>query len=698
MYFRNARIEPVLQEEPTECGLACVVMVANSLGNRTTLSSLRSRYPISSRGSSALNLVEIADHIGLTGRGMRVGFNNVRSIRKPAILHWRMNHFVVLVKITRSSFHIIDPAYGFREVSPNEFKDCFTGICLEFERRESIVDDGQADDKSSIMRYLYRNDDCRKWLLRVIAASFLLESAVIAMPIIQQMAIDRLFIDQQNDLLFLICFMAIAVICYRLLVTAMRETLLRIFQAQASLTMSTFFLERILSLPVQFIERRHASDITFRLQNARNAFTSAIRLFANTGLNTFFGFISLVIMFLYSSEMAMILMLSPSIYVICRWYGTKRMRALTGLRQQHSADAHEVFAETVKSYSHVRMSGMENVQIRKYNYILRLVVNIETNILRILANLKNIRVFLNGMELVVVIYWSFYLIRDGDMTIGMFVAFFNYYRHFSDATFSLVEGISEFMIYDVDFSRFTDIVNHDVEEDLQSQKVNIIASSVNNNISASDVSFTFPGEPVPIISNLDLKIEQNEKVAILGQSGCGKSTFLKLLAGLDIADKGRITIGGMSVSDIGYRSYRDLVTLVQQDEHLFTGTVLSNITCFADKVDQDRLARCNELVGLDRLLESLPMGLKTMVWGGGRSLSGGQIQRIILARAIYQNRPVMLLDEATAHLDEESEGEILRGIFGLNKTVIVVTHRRSSVVNNFRCVELFPRHRSATLA
>ncbi|MBC6445056.1 MAG: peptidase domain-containing ABC transporter [Alphaproteobacteria bacterium GM202ARS2] len=686
MPYFHRRIRPILQEEPTECGLACVVMVANHFGHRVSLSLLRDKFPTSVRGSSALDLIDVADTLGLKGRGVKVAVANLKGLRLPIILHWRLNHFVVLQRIRSDRFQILDPAIGQREIDSDEFGRCFTGICIEFHNYNNINSELFERKQETILSTLWHDSVNRQWIIRIAIASFFLEFGLIALPLIQQITIDRLFIKEQDDLLFFICVAISLTFLYRFALTAIRQILLRGMQSEAMLHISSIFADRILRMPIRFVERRHASDIIYRLNYARLAFTAVIALFAESGFSTIFGLFSLFIMFIYSFEISVFLLLSMLVYSGYRWFNTIKMQNLTAQRQQHYSDAHEVFSETIKALSHVRMSGIERSRYYKYTHILSVAISKDIGLLRYHMGFNLADILREGIDFMIIIYFGWSLVNSDLMTVGMFVAYYNFYRHFNESFSMLIENISDYVVRNVDYTRFSEIMHAAEDSPPKKPDHKLPIGDLSNKVSLSKVSFAFPGERRDLIHRLDLRISAGEKVAILGKSGCGKSTLLRLISGIEIPHDGRVEIGGFTVNDLGHNTYRQLVSWVQQDEYLFTGSILDNIVNFEEQFDMERLSWCCEMVDLQQEIETMPMGLNTMIWGGGKTYSGGQIQRIVLARALYQQRPVLLLDEATAHLDEASEGAILDRLVKLDTTLIVVTHRSQSVINRCRCI------------
>ncbi|MBF0362041.1 MAG: peptidase domain-containing ABC transporter [Oligoflexia bacterium] len=681
----DKKLPMIFQSEVAECGFACLAMLAHYYGHKISLAEMRYKYEISLKGSNLKDLLQVADKLNLSGRALRVETHQLKDVSWPAILHWDLNHFVVLQKIKGNNVTIHDPAIGRRTLTLEEFNKHFTGIVLELAPTASFVKK-KAADKLQLKELLTHFSGIKTVILEILLLSGILQLIALISPFYMQLVLDEgVALQDRNILLFLaICFLFIMFL--EVAIETIRSLITIHIGNKLSFQMSVHLFRHLSRLPLEFFHRRHIGDI-----NTRFAALGTIREIVLSGLVTIIidggmAITTLILMFVYSPLMAIISIVAVLLYTLLRFVSYEYFRQLGEQSLINDSKVQSSFLETIRGIQSIRMGGRENDRISVWQEKLATSIStsVKSNKLGLFFHTANdtILAVLN----ILVVYIGAKLILDNNLSVGMLMAFMGYKSQFISRITGLVEQSFQFRMLDLHLSRLSDIA-------LATQEKNQIGTGGKKNIPNGaikllNVSFQYASTERMLVKNLNVDFKAGECVAIIGKSGCGKTTLLKLMAGLLEPKEGEIQVDGFNIRDIGLIDYRKNIGSVLQDDLLFSGSINENISFFDSNLDYERVKECAQIAGIANDIEEMPMGYNSLIGDLGNFLSGGQKQRILLARAMYRNPKILFLDEATSSLDERLESFVSAEIKKLGATRIIVAHRRETILSADRILRL----------
>jgi ATP-binding cassette, subfamily B, bacterial CvaB/MchF/RaxB len=689
----------VLQAEAAECGLACLAMLAGRYGHRVDLPALRQSYSVSLRGTTLHDLVRVASHMRLTTRALRAELPHLRQLRLPCILHWDHNHFVVLARISSRRAIILDPAVGRRYVSQQEVDKRFTGIVLEawptegFERRTERA-------RVRIWELLRRSDGFAAAAAQVLAMSLVLEAVSVVIPIGFQLVLDDVVVSNDRDLLTLVALGIGLVLAFRALIDLVRSW--AILAASSSLTlywkMSLF--RHLFCLPLSFFERRNAGDVASRfvsidkIQQTLN--TSSI----SPVVDGVMGFVLLGMMWLYDPWLALLAGGMTGIYALMRSLAYRLYRRANEEAVVYAAYENSHFLESLRGIASIKALAIGDQRQGVWNNYLVDRVGAELRVNKIDMMFTVASSLLFGLDRILIIFFGARAVIGGSLSVGMLVAFLAYKDQFSQRVGKCLDTVMKLGTLAVHGERIADIALAEPEQGGLPCPVAAGPTIFSNKagLSARAISFRYSDNEPRVIADFDLDVAPGECVAIAGPSGTGKTTLLKILAGLLRPTAGTVSIDDVPLQAIGLEAYRTQIGCVLQDDRLFAGSIAENIAGFSSSPNSDRIQQVAKFAAIHDEITRMPMGYQTLVGDMGSSLSGGQVQRIVMARALYRNPRVLLLDEATSHLDEENERAINAAIRRLTISRVIVAHRRSTLDMADRIVPLWPASTAAKRA
>ncbi|MGG8235176.1 peptidase domain-containing ABC transporter [Klebsiella aerogenes] len=682
----------IRQTESAECGLACLAMMASWHGLRTDLPTLRERFSISTQGMTLQRLIECAAGIRLSSRAVRLELEDLKSLFLPCILHWNMNHFVVLHKVRGSRLVIHDPDKGKVTISLRDAGKHFTGVALELMPASNFT--VRDERKKTRLRQLTgRTPGLLAAMSRIIVFALALEILTLGSPLLNQLVIDEVLVAADRSLL--------SVIIIALLLLSLTQMLLSLAHQWASITLSVNFnmqwtarvFHHLVRLPLAWFDARSNGSINARFEAVDTIQQGLTTQVLEGILDVLIAVSALCMMLLYSSEMTLIAVLAAIIYGVLRalWYPSLRQSA----EDAWDAGAREsgYFLETLNGILSLRINGVTAYREAAW---------LNLNVTRRNTQLRQSRLLmcydivhtLTGSVVATVILWKGAgEVLNGTFTVGMLVAYLSYQMRFSSSISSLTDKFFAWRMLDVYNERLADIVLTPAE-DHQQQPVQEDNTSVIPwafwgaatedacpPLSLEHIIFSHKGGNKPILRGVSMTLHHGEVVAITGKSGCGKSTLVKIILGIHIPDEGTIRTFGIPQTHPDYFQVRRRIGTVLQDDHLFRGSIADNIIFFSEDRNQERMIQCARLALIDIDIMAMPMGYQTLIGETGGGLSGGQKQRILLARALYKKPGFLLLDEATSHLDVESEIQISQTLRQLGLPVLLIAHRPETIAS-----------------
>ena len=684
----RTRLGVELQTEAAECALACLSMIANYHGYRTDLASLRRRFPVSLKGARLNGIVDVANRLGLATRPLRLELEDLDKLRCPCILHWNFNHFVVLKAVRGNSIEIHDPAAGFRRLTHDEVSPAFTGVALElwpnqdFEPR-SDRSDVRLRDLMGRVTGLFRS------LGQILLLALALEIFAIASPLFLQWVIDHVLVSFNNNLLTMLALGFLLLTVLQQSIAGLRSWVIMYFSTNLSIQWQANVFTHLLRLPLSYFEKRHLGDTVSRFRSIdviqRTLTTTFIEAIADGAVTL----ITLIVIFLYSPLLSWICVGALTIYALIRWAWFAPLRHATEQNIVHAARQESHFLETVRG---VKAIKLYRCRAERRTSWLALLVNqinagLRTQKLQIFYRLAEGLLF--GIENVVVIWLGATLVLGGQMTAGMLIAFLAYKRQFATRVAALVDKYCELRMLGLQGERLADIVMTEPEDIDETERLALSdEADAEPTIELRGLRFRYAEHEPWVLDGIDLRIEAGESVAIVGPSGCGKTTLMHLMLGILAPTEGDILIGDRDMRQAGADTVRALIGSVTQDDTLFDGTIADNISFFSERRDQSRVEECAYMAAIHDEIISMPMAYNTFVGYMGSALSGGQTQRVLLARALYRRPKILLLDEATAHLDLDRERQVNSAVRSLNVTRVIIAHRPQTVAQADRVVTI----------
>lgn len=679
----------VLQTEASECGLACLSMVAAFHGYQAELADLRRRFPISLKGARLEHLIRHATSMQLTPRPLRLDLEELNQLKMPCILHWDMNHFVVLEQV-KSGFggrciaKILDPAIGVRKMPLSEVSKHFTGVALELMPSEDFVAKDERK-KIAISELTGKVKGLRRAIVQVIALAVALEVFAIAAPLFNQFVIDEVIVGGDRDLLKVLLLGFGLLMITQTAISLARSWFLMRWSMDIGQQWASRVFGHLTRLPVPFFEKRHLGDIVSRFGSIGAIQGTLTSVFVESALDGLMALLALCMMFMYSPRLSLLVIVVVILYILLRWAFYQPLREATQERLILAAKESSHFLETLRAITPLKLFGKEAERRARWQNLKQDVLNrdVKTQKIAILFKISSTAIF--GTQGLALFYFGAQAVMDNSMTVGMLTAFISYSGTFSGRVFGLVDQAVSVRMLTLHAERLADIVAEPVEPEAPQESD---LHRFRGEITLKNVKFRYAeGEPW-ILNGVDLHIPSGQNIAFIGASGCGKTTLCKIILGLLTPNEGEILIDEIPISQLGLRNYRQLVGTVMQDDVLLAGTLEDNITFFESNRDTAQMEICARLAAIHGDIASMPMGYQTLVGDLGSALSGGQKQRVLLARALYKQPKILALDEATSHLDLDNEKQVSKMLSQMKLTKIMVAHRRETIETADRVIEL----------
>ncbi|VUD42247.1 Toxin RTX-I translocation ATP-binding protein [Thalassocella blandensis] len=673
----------VQQTEAAECGLACVAMIAGYYGNPINLFQLRQMHRVSLKGSTLKGLTQVAAKVKLDHRAVKCDIDNIHQLKLPCILHWNLDHFVVLKKVAGDRVHIHDPATGDRICHFQELSENFTGVALELSPQNDFSHEEEAP-RVKMAALLANIHGWKKPLMTVFILSILLQVFILATPLYMQITVDEVIISKDYSLLNVIALGFAAVVLLNVFATALRSLVIMLAGNQLSLQMNSSLVGHLFKLPMDYFEKRHMGDVISRfrsLEQLKNLLTTTLIESLVDGMVVIGLF---VMMYLYSVDLMLIVLGASVLYLGLRIVSYKALKNVSRENIIAAAKKDSNLMESVRAIQSIKLFTKESDRLNIFNNfnVDSANTSIKVERLRILFNWSNLALF--GLENILVIYFGADMVMTNLLTVGMLLAFVSYKTQFEQKIRNLIDKYIEFKMCSLHLERLGDITLTEQEQDLGEADDSI---KVDGELCIQNVGFSYSDEDFEVFSDINLSIAPGESVAIVGPSGCGKSTLMKIMLGLLKPVRGKVLVDGRDIRHLGLINYRNQVASVLQNDQLLSGTILENICFFCHQPDYAWAEECAKLAGIHDSIEKFPMGYRSLIGDMGSTLSGGQIQRILLARALYKRPKILFLDEATSSLDLAAEQHVNLAIRKLNITRIIIAHRPQSIMSADRIIK-----------
>lgn len=682
----------ILQSEAAECGITCLAMVCGYYGLDIDLFNFRQRYGSASQGVTLLSLSKTAENAGLKCRALSLDLNEIRQLKLPCILHWGMNHYVVLTKVRKSSFVINDPAMGKRIISMQEMSNNFTGVALELWPDHNFQQE-KAKSRLRLLDLMRNIVGLKSVLVKIFAFSVVVEAIGLLLPIGTQLVTDHVIMAHDQSLLSVICLGLVFFTLFRTFISMLRAWTSLKLNTLTNIQWKTTLFEHLTKLPLSFFEKRHLGDIQSRfssLDTIRSTFTNSIV----SGIIDSIMTIGLLIMLtLYGGWLVWVVLGFTLCYAIMRLATYRFYRRVSEEQVIKGARSSSHFMESLYGISTIKALNLRERRSQHWLNINIDACNAGIKQTRFDMMFGGINTFISSIDQVVVLWLGAIMVIDNNMTLGMFMAFNAYRGQFSQRASSLIDLVMQLRMLSLHNERLSEIVFSEPEKELATRRV--FPENAGVRLEVKNLSYQYDPFSQPIFANMNIVVEPGESVALVGPSGVGKTTLLKVMCGLLSPTTGDVLADQLDIQKIGLNNYRLGTACVLQEDRLFSGSIIDNISGFEDNADIEFIIECARRCNIHDEIMKMPMGYETMVGELGLGISGGQKQRILIARALYRKPSILFMDEATSHLDLSNESAINQAISDLSITRIIVAHRPSTIASADRIIDLSQRNITA---
>ena len=674
----------LLQNEAAECGLACLGMVSGFYGHRFDMLTLRRRFATTLKGATLEQLMDMAGRLQLASRPLRLDLHELRELRLPCVLHWNLNHFVVLQAVGRQHVVIVDPASGRRKVSLAEVSRAFSGIALEL---WPLADFEEKDEARPVPLKKLVGHLQGLWpaVVKILLLALCIEVFTLLSPLYLQWVLDQVVVSADRDLLTTLAIGFALVAILRVLTTALRGYLLMYVSSLASVQWQSNVFAHLLRLPTAYFEKRHIGDVVSRFHAVDSIQQTLSSSFFSTVLDGIMGIAVLVMMMLYSWQLSLLSFLLVFLYLLLRvlWYSPLRAATEEGII--HAAAHDSNFLETIRGIRTIKLFNSQQQRMSLWQSLLADKVNAGLRVSKLQLFYGLGSGLLSALGSILMVFLGARMILAGQFTVGALMAFMSYQGMLDSRITQLINNYFTLKMLRIQTSRLGDIVMSKAEP-VVTEIVPTIRQPMR--IRVEHLRFRYSEYEPYVLDDVSFTIHAGESVAIVGASGCGKTTLLNVLLGNLAAESGEVYLDERKCSMEDMIAARNRMGIVMQDDVLFAGSISDNIAFFATPADQEKVVMSARLAAIHDEIEAMPMGYHTLVGDMGTVFSGGQKQRILLARALYREPDVLFLDEATSHLDIARENAVNQAVRALPVTRVIIAHRMETILSTERVIVL----------
>ncbi len=680
----SRRLPMMLQTEAAECGLACLAMVASFHGHDVDLAGLRRRFSTSLKGATLAQVMAMSSSLGFGCRPLKLDMEDLTQLKTPCLLHWDLNHFVVLKSAGRHGIVIHDPARGISKLTLKQASAHFTGVALELNPSADLTPVHERQAVS--LRALTGNiRGLVPALAHILLLALALEVFTLAAPFYLQWVLDQVLVSADHDLLTLLGFGFIGIAIFSALVTASRSWAVTWLGATLNVQWASNLFSHLMRLPMDWFEKRHVGDVVSRFGSIQTIQKTLTTQFIGSLLDGLMSLVTLIVMAFYSIWLTVLVVGLFIGYGLIRWIFFNPLRRANEEQIVYGARQQSELLESIRGAMPIKLANKQDERLSRYANATVGTANRDISVQRLGIVFTLCNQVISGIGRVAIIWIAAMLALKSAFSAGMLIAFIAYADQFASRSTGLIDKWVDFRMLKLHAERVADIA-------LTAPEVRMVAPwngpIPEVTVELHHVSFRYAeGEPW-ILRDCNVHIGAGESVAIVGPSGCGKSTLAKLVLGLLQPTEGEVRFGGIDIRKLGLDSYRQWIGAVMQDDQLFAGSIADNISFFDVGAIPFQIEVAARLAAIHDDIAAMSMSYQSLVGDMGSSLSGGQKQRIILARALYRKPGLLILDEATSHLDAERERLVNKAVQQLKITRIVIAHRPETIANADKVVIL----------
>lgn len=680
------------QPDAKDCGPTCLRIVTKHYGKTIPLQQIRNLSETTREGSSLLGLSEAAENLGFRSLGVQIDFNTLqKEVPLPCVVHWNKQHFVVVYKIDKTGkVYISDPSYGLITYTKEEFIKHWIGENADETTEEGIAlllettpvfykNEFDEDEKKMTFSFLSKYLLKYKSLVVQLAVGLLAGSLLsLILPFLTQSIVDVGIQNQDLNFIYLVLIAQIMLFLGRMGIEVIRSWILLHLSTRINISIISDFFIKLMKLPISFFDTRMTGDIMQRI----NDHTRIEQLLTSSSLNTLFSLVNLIIfsivLLFYDYRLFLVYLVGAILYIGWVSFFLKKRKELDYKRFSQISQEQSKVIELVNGMQEIKMHNAEKQKRWGWEFLQVKLFKLRIKSLSLEQWQSVGGNFINQMKDILVSFLSAKLVLSGNLTLGMMLSVQYIIGQLNSPLLQLVEFIRQTQDAKISLERLGEIHDKEDEENKDEQYVSEIPQ---NNIEVSNMSFRYIGSEQFVFENLNLSIPYQKTTAIVGASGSGKTTLLKLLMKFYEPNNGEIKIANTNLKNISPKTWRDHCGVVMQEGYIFNDTIAGNIAIGEDFIDKQKLRKAVEIANIKDFIESLPLSYNTKIGNEGVGISGGQKQRLFIARAVYKSPEYIFFDEATSALDANNEKIIMENLeqFFKGKTAIVIAHRLSTV-------------------
>ncbi len=681
-----------LQPDSKDCGPTCLRIVSKHYGKSISLQQIRHLSETTREGSSLLGLSDAAEDLGFRSLGVQIDFNTLtEEVPLPCIVHWNKQHFVVVYKIDKNNLvYISDPSYGLITYTREEFIKFWIGenanstteegIVLILETTPSFFQTEFEDHESKasfsfLSKYLLKY----KSLIAQLAIGLLAGSLLsLILPFLTQSIVDVGIQNQDLNFIYLVLLAQIMLFLGRMGIEVIRSWILLHLSTRINISIISDFFIKLMKLPISFFDTRMTGDIMQRINDHHRI----EQLLTNSSLNTLFSLVNLIIfsivLLFYDYRLFVVYLVGAVLYIAWIMFFLGKRKELDYKRFSQVSQEQSKVIELINGMQEIKMFNAEKQKRWDWEFLQVKLFKIRIKSLSLEQWQSVGGNFINQMKDILVSFLSAKLVLEGNLTLGMMLSVQYIIGQLNSPLLQLIDFIKQTQDAKISLERLGEIHDKEDEENRDEQYATEVPE---RDIEITNMAFRYVGSDVPVFENLSLNIPHRKTTAIVGASGSGKTTLLKLLMKFYEPNEGEIRIGSTQMKNISPRFWRDQCGVVMQEGYVFNDTIANNIAVGEDYVDKAKLRKAVEIANIKDFIEDLPLSYNTKIGNEGLGVSGGQKQRLFIARAVYKSPDYIFFDEATSALDANNEKVIMENLeqFFEGKTAIVIAHRLSTV-------------------
>lgn len=673
-----------------DCGPTCLRIVAKYYGRNFKVQTLRQLCEINREGVSLLGISDAAEKIGFRSLGAKVKLENLKEAELPCILHWRQNHFVVLYKVKKNQYYLADPAQGLTMQNESDFMSNWIsdaahneGIALLLSPTPYFYE--QEEEKGTeiswmfLFHYLVTYRQLVIQLLFGLGIGTLLQ---ILVPFLTQSVVDVGINTRNLSFISIVIIAQAALIIGRVSVEFIRSWILLQISSRVNISILTDFLIKLMKLPMSFFDTKMTGDIMQRMTDQRRIETFLTGSTLSTVFSLFNLMVFSVVLAYYNVTIFFVFIVSSILYLGYIFIFLKRRRDLNYRSFDISAKNQSSIVQLVNGMQEIKLNNCEQQKRWEWEHLQARLFKFNVKNLALSQYQQGGSTLINESSNLLITFLSAKAVISGDLSLGGMIAVQYMIGQLNGPIQQFLSFVQGFQDAKISLERLNEI--HEMADEESVHKTYNYNLPQNGSLTLHNLTFTYPGAGnEPVLENINLQIPQGKTTAIVGMSGSGKTTILKLLLRFYEPEKGDIKIGGQSLSNISFKTWRGKCGVVMQDGFVFSDSIERNIAVGDDFPDKKKLQHAIHVANIQSFIDSLPLGLKTKIGAEGNGISEGQRQRLLIARAVYKMPEYILFDEATNALDAHNEHVIMDNLnqFFLGRTVIIVAHRLSTVTH-----------------